>query len=60
MSALIYGRKAWGYIEKEEMKEIDRIQGKALKIIFRLSVSAIYTLILMEARIQLPNRQYNL
>ena len=42
------------------MKEIDRIQGKALKIIFRLSVSAIYTLISMEARIWLPNREYNM
>lgn len=60
MWALIYGRKAWEYIEKEEVKEIERIQGKALKRIFRLSVSAIYTMILMEARIWLSNREYNM
>ena len=31
MPALIYGIEAWGYIKNEEMKEIERIQGKALK-----------------------------
>ena len=36
MPALIYGIEAWGYIKKEE---IDRIQGKALKRIFKLPVS---------------------
>ena len=25
MLALIYGREAWGYMKKEEMKEIGRI-----------------------------------
>ena len=31
MLALIYGIEAWGYVKNEEMKEIERIQGKALK-----------------------------
>ena len=44
MPALIYGREAWGYIKKEGMKEIGRIQGRAFKIIFRQPVSTIETL----------------
>ena len=39
MPALRHGTEAWGYIKKEELKEIDRIQGKALKRIFKLPVS---------------------
>ena len=31
MPALIYVIEAWGYLKKEETKEINRIQGKALK-----------------------------
>ena len=43
--ALIYS-KAWGYVKKEEMKEIERIKGKAFKIIFKLPVSTTCTGIL--------------
>ena len=46
MPALIYGIEAWGYIKKEEMKEIDRIKG-----ILKLPVSTAYTGILMETGI---------
>ena len=49
--ALIYGIEAWGYTKKEENKEIERIQEKALKIIFKLLVSTAYTKILMETGI---------
>ena len=31
MPVLIYGIGAWGCIKKEELKEIERIKGKALK-----------------------------
>ena len=48
MPALIYGIEAWEYIIKEEIKEIERIQGKAFKRIFKLPVSTAYTGILME------------
>ena len=48
MSALIYGIEAWRYIKKKEMKEIERIQAKALKIIFKLPVRTAYTEILMK------------
>ena len=51
MPALIYEIEAWGYIKKEEMKELVRIQGKALKGIFKLPVSTAYTRILMETGI---------
>ena len=51
MPALIYGREAWGYIKKEEMKEIGRIQGRALKRIFRQPVSTIDIEILTETGI---------
>ena len=32
MPALIYVIEAWGCIKKEEMKEIERKQGKAFKL----------------------------
>ena len=51
MPALIYGREAWEYIKKEEMKKIGRIQGKALKRIFRQPVSTIDIEILTETGI---------
>ena len=34
MTALIYGMEAWGNIRLVEMREIEKIQGKALKKIF--------------------------
>ena len=37
--------------KKEEMKEIEKIQGKALRIIFKLPLSTAYTGILMETEI---------
>ena len=49
--ALIYVIEAWGYIRKEEIKEIDRIQGKALKRILKLPVCTAYTGTLMETGI---------
>ena len=51
MPALIHGIEAWRYIKKEEMKEIERIPGKALKRIFTLPVSTTYTRILIETGI---------
>ena len=51
MPALVYGIKTWGYIKKQDIKEIERTQEKALKIIFRLAVSTSYTGILIETRI---------
>ena len=48
MSARIYGIEAWGCIKKKEMKEIQRIRGKALKRIFKLPLSTAYTGMLME------------
>ena len=51
MPALICGIEAWGCIKKEEMKEIERIQEKALKRMFKLPVSTAYKGILMETGI---------
>ena len=39
MTALIYGMEAWGNIRLVEMREIEKIQGKALKKIFQLQLS---------------------
>ena len=39
MPALLYGLEAWGKIDKDEMNEIEKIQGRALKVIFNLSMS---------------------
>ena len=49
--AIIYGIEAQGGIKKGEMKEIDRIQGKTLKKIFKLPLSTTYTGMLMETEI---------
>ena len=51
MPAIITGIEAWGYIKKEETKEIERIQGKVLKRIFKLPLSTAYTEIWMETAI---------
>ena len=48
MPSLIYGVEIWECIKKEEMKEIEKTQGKALKIIFKLPLSTAYTGMLME------------
>ena len=47
----IYEIDEWGYIKKENMKEINRIQGKALKRIYKLPVSITYRGRLMETGI---------
>ena len=43
--------------KKEEMKEIEKIQGKALRIIFKLPLSTAYTGILMETEIWLAEQR---
>ena len=49
MPALIYGLEAWGKIDKDEMNEIEKIQGRALKMIFNVPISALYIGLIMEA-----------
>ena len=48
MPALLYGLEAWGKIDKDEMNEIEKIQGRALKRIFNLPISASYIGLIME------------
>ena len=43
--------EAWSNIRKEEMKEIEKIQGKRLKSIFKLPVSTSYIGVIMETGI---------
>ena len=38
MPALLYGLEAWEKIEKDEMNEIEKIQGRSLKRIFNLPI----------------------
>ena len=33
MPALLYGLEAWGKIDKDQMSQIEKIQGRALKSI---------------------------
>ena len=40
MPALLYWLEAWGKIDKDEMNEIGKISGRALKRIFNLPKSA--------------------
>ena len=51
MTALIYGMEAWGNIRLVEMREIEKIQGKALKRYFNFNFQAAYTGIIMETGI---------
>ena len=47
MLALLYGLEAWGKIDKDETNEIEKIQGRALKRIFNLSISKSYIGLIM-------------
>ena len=40
MPALLHGLEAWGKIDKDEMNEIGKISGRALKRIFNLPKTA--------------------
>ena len=40
--ALLYGLEAWGKIDRDEMNEIEKIQGKLLKRIFNLPILTSY------------------
>ena len=51
MTALTYGIETWANIRSVEMREIEKIQWKALKRIFQLPVSTTYTDIIMETGI---------
>ena len=51
MSALTYGMEAWVNIRSVEMRQIEKIQGKALKGIIQLPGSTAYTGIIMETGI---------
>ena len=57
MSALLYGLEAWGKIDKSEMNEIEKIQGRALKRIFNLSISTSYMDLIMETGTWPASRQ---
>ena len=48
MPALLYGLEAWGKIDKDEMNEIEKIQGRALKRIFNVPISTSYIGLQME------------
>ena len=48
MLALLYALEAWGKIDKDEMNEIEKIQGRALKRIFNLPISTSYIGLIME------------
>ena len=39
MPAFVYGLETWGKIDKDEMNEIEKIQGRALKRVFNLPIS---------------------
>ena len=51
MAALTYGMEVCANIRSVEIREIEKIQGKALKRIFQLPVSTTYTGIIMETGI---------
>ena len=47
-TAFTYGLEAWAKITKEQIKELDRQQGKILKGVFQLSITTSYIGLLME------------
>ena len=48
MPALLYGLEAWGKIDKNEINEMEKIQGRAFKRIFNLPISTSYIGLIME------------
>ena len=48
MPAYLYGLEAWGKIDKNEINEMEKIQGRALKRIFNLPISTSYIGLIME------------
>ena len=47
-TAFTYGLEEWAKITKEQIKELDRKQGKILKGVFQLSITTSYIGLLME------------
>ena len=47
MPALLYGLETWAKIDKDEINEIEKIQGRALKRIFNLSIPTSYIGLIM-------------
>ena len=47
-TAFTYGLEAWAKITKEQIKELDRKQGKILKGVFQRSITTSYIGLLME------------
>ena len=48
MPALLHGLEAWGKIDKDEMNETEKIQGRELKRIFNVPISTTYIGLIME------------
>ena len=57
MPASLYGLEAWGKIDKDEMNEIEKIQGRALKRIFNLPISTSYIDLIIETGAWLANQR---
>ena len=47
MPALLYGLETWAKIDKDEINEIEKIQGRALKRIFNLPIPTSYIGLIM-------------
>ena len=54
---MLYGLKTWGKIDKDEMNEIEKIQGKSLKQILNLPISISYIGLIMETGIWPANQR---
>ena len=48
MTALLYGLEAWAKIDKDEMNEIEKVQGRALKRIINLPIPTSYIGLIMK------------
>ena len=48
MTALLYGLEAWAKIDKDEMNEIEKAQGRALKRIINLPIPTSYIGLIMK------------
>ena len=57
MQALLYRLETWGKIDKDEMNEIEMIQGIALKKIFNLPISTSYIGLIMETGTRPANQR---
>ena len=59
MPALLYGMEAWKKLSKAEIRHLEKIQGKALKMIFSLPITTPYIELIIDAGVWPAEQKIN-